>query len=140
MIIFLDIDGVLNQLQGNYYLDKNCIEQLGKLCKEVKGIIVLTSSWRLGYTNIGKCSPQIDELRKLFREQHITILGRTADLGNRQDEIEEYISKHKVNNYIIIDDDASEFKDKDTKNLFLINHKTGLTSKDINLILKSICM
>lgn len=46
MIIFLDIDGVLNQLQGGYYLDENCIKVLSNLCKRVNGKIVLTSSWR----------------------------------------------------------------------------------------------
>lgn len=69
MIVFLDIDGVLNQLQGNYFLDKKCIENLGKLCKEIKGIVVLTSSWRLGYTNVGRCSPQIEELRKCLESK-----------------------------------------------------------------------
>lgn len=136
MIVFLDIDGVLNQLQGNYFLDKKCIENLGKLCKEIKGIVVLTSSWRLGYTNVGKCSPQIEELRKLFREQNISILGRTLDLGDRSEEIKKYIETHNVGNYVIIDDDISEFKNEALPNLYIVNHKTGLTDIDINKLVK----
>ena len=87
MIIFLDIDGVLNQLQSNYYLDNRYIENLAMLCKKLKATVVLTSSWRLGYTNLGKCSPQIEELKAQFSKHNIKISGRTANLGDRTIEI-----------------------------------------------------
>lgn len=135
MIIFLDIDGVLNQLQGNYYLDRKCVENLGELCRKSKSMVVLTSSWRLGYSNVGKCSPQINELKDMFREYNIAIIGRTLDLGDRQTEIKDYIVRHSVDKYIIIDDDLSEFRDKDLDGLFIVNYKTGLTSKDVSKIL-----
>ena len=131
MIIFLDIDGVLNQLQGNYYLDRKCVENLGDLCRKSKSMVVLTSSWRIGYSNVGKCSPQIKELKDMFREYNIAIIGRTLDLGDRQTEIKDYIVRHNVDKYIIIDDDLSEFRDKELDGLFIVNYKTGLTSKDV---------
>ena len=136
MIVFLDIDGVLNQLQGNYHLDRKCIENLGVLCKKSRSMVVLTSSWRLGYSNVGKCSPQINELKELFRENNIAIIGRTFDLGDRQAEINDYIMRHSIDKYIILDDDISEFRDKNLDKLFIVNHKTGLTSEDVSNILK----
>ena len=138
MIIFLDIDGVLNQLQGNYYIDKNCVEQLGILCKQLGGKIVLTSSWRLGYSNVGKCSPQIEELKTVFKEYGITIEGRTFDLGDRYTEIKDYIIRRGVGKYVVIDDDSREFSSKELKNLFFVSPRKGITSKDVDRILHNL--
>lgn len=137
MIVFLDIDGVLNQLQGNYYLDSKCVENLSILCRTLKASIVLTSSWRLGYSNFGKCSPQIEELKKKFSKYSIKICGRTANLGNRYEEINKYIQDYNINEYIILDDDKNEFMDKMINNLYIINGKKGLTSKDVKSIIKN---
>ena len=136
MVIFLDIDGVLNQLQGRYSLDKNCIKNLALICNSLNGKIVLTSSWRLGYTNLGKCSPQIEKLKEYFDTYDINIVGRTVDLNDRTKEIEAYINKYEIKKYIILDDDKSEFKSGLLKNTYIINHKTGLTEKDAKKIVK----
>lgn len=136
MVIFLDIDGVLNQLQGNYYLDIKCIENLAILCKNLKATIVLTSSWRLGYSNLGKCSPQIEKVKLIFSKYNIKISGRTANLGDRAIEILDYIKKHNVKNYVILDDDKSEFKKGLLDNTYIINYKTGLTEDDVKRIIK----
>ena len=138
MVIFLDIDGVLNQLQGNYYLDIKCIENLAILCKNLKATTVLTSSWRLGYSNLGKCSPQIEKIKLIFSKYNIKISGRTANLGDRAIEILDYIKRHNVKNYVILDDDKSEFKKGLLDNTYIVNYKTGLTKEDINRIIKTI--
>lgn len=138
MVIFLDIDGVLNQLQRNYYLDSECIKNLSKLCKTLKANIVLTSSWRLGYTNFGKCTPQIEELKRQFDKYSIKISGRTYNLGNRANEIIKHIQEHNINAYIILDDDKNEFNGTTMKNLYIINSKKGLTSADVNNIIKQV--
>ena len=138
MVIFLDIDGVLNQLQGNYYLDENCVRLLAELCKNLNGKVVLTSSWRLGYTRIGTCSPQIEKLKHLFDKYNISLIGRTFDLGSRDVEIRDYIIRHSISDYIIIDDDISEFKDRNFRNLFFVSSRKGLTSKDLDRIINNI--
>ena len=138
MIIFLDIDGVLNQLQDNYYIDKNCVEQLSILCKKLNAKVVLTSSWRLGFTRVGECSPQIEKLKNIFSEYNIDLYNRTFDLGDRATEIKDYIIRHGVGKYIIIDDDISEFKEKTLKNLFIVSPRKGLTSKDVERIINNI--
>ena len=137
MTIFLDIDGVLNQLQGNYHLDDTCISNLSLLCNKLNADIVLTSSWRLGYTNIGKSSPQIEKLKKKLSQQGLTIKGRTKNLNNRVKEITQYILDHNIstNDYIILDDDQTEFTTPIT-NLYIVNNKTGLTKQDVKALLK----
>lgn len=136
MVIFLDIDGVLNQLQRNYYLDNKCIENLGVLSKKLSATVVLTSSWRIGYTNFGKCTPQIDKLKIQFSKYSIKISGRTANLGDRTLEISEYIKKHNVKRYIILDDDKSEFTSGLLPNTYIVNSRTGLTKEDVRKLVK----
>lgn len=136
-IVFLDIDGVLNQLQRNY-IDINCVKHLHEIIKLINGKVVLISSWRKGYSNLGKSSPQIEELKQIFNKFGIEIVGRTKDLNNRADEIRDYIKSHEVNKWIILDDDKEEY-DKTTDNLYLVNCKTGLTTKDVKQIKKNIC-
>lgn len=135
MTIFLDIDGVLNQLQP-YKLDEKCIINLANLCINLDANIVLTSSWRLGFThNFSSCSPQVQELRQLLKHYGVDISGRTKSLGSRYFEIECYIKEYNISEYIILDDDKSEFVKSD-KNLYLINYKTGLTCKDVEFLLR----
>jgi phage FluMu protein gp41 len=133
--IFLDIDGVLNQLQMGYYIDKRCVAELGRIVEKTNGEIVLTSSWRKGLSLLGKSSPQIEELKGYFDKYNIKIVGRTKDLGDRSKEIEEYISSKGIKNYLILDDDPILY-DKVLDNTVFINCKTGLTSKDTKRILK----
>jgi hypothetical protein len=139
MTIFLDIDGVLNQLQP-WYLDKSCIKNLSDLCKKLKATIILTSSWRKGYSSIEKYqSPQVKNLISEFNNVGIRIKGATQSLGNRQDEINQFIQSHSISatDYIILDDDISEFNQFNRPaQLYIVNNKTGLTSKDVSAIIK----
>ena len=132
-IIFLDIDGVLNQLQP-YKIDKTCVVALKQLIKSLSAKVVLSSSWRLGYSSIyDKCTPQIKMLLDYFPKG--TIIGVTKQLSSRDEEIRDYIDKYNVDSYIILDDDKSEFKE-DIDGLYIVNHKTGLIDKDVRKILK----
>lgn len=136
MIIFLDIDGVLNQLQPNYYLDNRCIKNLAELCEKLSAQIVLTSSWRLGYLNMGICTPQIEELKKRFNEYGIFIKGRTGNLHNRTEEVKEYLAKYEIKEFLILDDDKTEFVGGILPNTYLVNSKTGLTKQDVKKIIR----
>jgi hypothetical protein len=137
MIIFLDIDGVLNQLQP-WYLDKACIKNLSDLCKKMNATIILTSSWRKGYSSLEKYqSPQVKKLISEFTSVGIRINGVTPSLENRQTEINQFIQSHNITDYIILDDDISEFDSINRPpQLYIINNKTGLTSKDVNTLIK----
>lgn len=134
MIIFLDIDGVLNQLQS-WYVDEKCVKNLGILCNKLNATVVLTSSWKPGYCRVfDKCSPQIQNLLSICNEHHIQIVGRTRDFDDRSEEVQDYCHRHDISDYIILDDDPSIFSD--TENLYLVNYRTGLTRKDVRGILR----
>lgn len=138
MYIFLDIDGVLNQLQMNYYLDTNCIKQLGNLCHTLGAEVVLTSTWKTGYTHsYERCTPQVQKLIDLFRQNNIVIESRTRTVqgGNRADEIQEYVERNQIKDYIILDDDKSLFGNY-TKGLYMVNPSHGLTAGDVKKIVK----
>ena len=137
-IIFLDIDGVLNQLQP-WYIDNTCVKNLGQLCKQLYTTkIVLTSSWRKGWNrDITKCTPQIMTLIKCLSAEGLSIIGRTRELGDRLAEVLDYCENHDIKRYVILDDDRSEFS-KSVKNLYITNSKTGLTMTDIKNI-KRLC-
>ena len=71
--LFLDIDGVLNQLQP-WKIDSNCVYQLKQICDNLGDVnIILTSSWRKGFSRYKeRCTPQVqhllDELAKVNLE------------------------------------------------------------------------
>lgn len=135
-IIFTDVDGVLNQLQRNYFIDIDCVEILSELCKKLNAKIVLSSTWRLGYSNCGKSSPQVEKLKKIFEMHNIELIGRTPKLDDRGEEIIKYIESHNISRYLILDDDKREFPTIIPKNTYFTNSKYGLTKNDMNEILK----
>ena len=137
-IIFLDIDGVLNQLQRNYFIDIDCVEILAELVKEVNGEIVLSSTWRLGYSNTGKSTPQVEKLKHIFENYDIKIVGRTPKLGDRAEEITKFIQLYDIDKYLILDDDKREFPSGLLPHTFIINNRTGLKGYKLKDILKAL--
>ena len=131
LLIFLDIDGVVNTLQINtspYPTDRGNINRegfyydlcditddrvsntqavmwLNKLCKETKAKIVISSSWRLferkGHT-VEKC------LRNSGLLPDIDIIGATPHLsGERRGiEIQQWVDDNNfTGDFVILDDD-----------------------------------
>lgn len=115
-LIFLDIDGVLNNqihlVPSNKHedleFDPSAIMNLKLVLTETKAKIVISSTWRLGRS--------IDELNELFKHYEINdvIIGKTPVLerttyGERGLEIQSWIDnnrdKYKIGSFIIIDDD-----------------------------------
>ena len=135
-IIFLDVDGVLNQLQRNYFIDIDCVEVLAKLVKEINGEIVLSSTWRLGYSNTGKSTPQVEKLKHIFESYGIEIVGRTANLGDRAEEIIKFIQLYDIDKYLVLDDDKREFPSGLLPHTFIVNSRTGLKGHKQKDILK----
>ena len=146
-IIFLDIDGVLNYLnyfkkmkdirinyhkilkEKKYNLIKKLLEidieklyLIKEICNITKSYIVITSSWK-----ILDIYPDIEEYIINFG---IHIIGRTEYIGGQRGlEIKNYLKKHNVDNYIIIDDDI--FPDFDEELLFHLIH-TNFYNEGIN--------
>jgi len=152
ILVFLDIDGVLNtthSLNTRYEIRSENVKALkllkDKLVKSGFNVkIVLTSTWRLGYdADVEKCSPQIRGLISKLAQFDITIEDKTPFYKekSRDVEIHRYLREYELNNtnftYIILDDDVSVFDKKELTNMFFyqVNHKTGLTKNDIGKIM-----
>lgn len=54
----------------------------------------------------------------------------------RQEEIEYYIRRHNIMDYIVLDDDESLFPWPERINLYITDYNTGLTDKDVKILLK----
>ena len=125
MLIFLDIDGVLNRKSDwkrPYSLNKESVKRFCSFAKEKQAKIILTSSWRTGFVSSHhpKNTPQIQELEKLLDEGGVRIIGKTPVLHKKRDvEIQEFLKNHPTEDYIILDDDRNEFGEITSKNRFV---------------------
>lgn len=139
MYIFLDVDGVLNTKNDwkiPYTLNKKNIEYFCNYAKKVDGKVVLISSWRTGFSLFGKNAPYIEELINCFNEYDVQIVGRTVQSISRDAEILDYIQKHNVSEYIIIDDDVSLYHNL-YSHLYLVDANYGFQKSDIKAIRRS---
>jgi HAD domain in Swiss Army Knife RNA repair proteins len=148
-IIFLDIDGVLNNskfLRQNpgakagtgQQLDPRAIALLDRLVAATGAKIVISSTWR------HSSSPgQIDQMLKDHGFQHTdSILDRTpVGENNRGQEVQEWLQldveriyinpKHEpVQDYVILDD-TDEFLPEQRPHFVHVNPQTGLTQRDV---------
>ncbi len=147
MTIFLDIDGVLNrqsQWKTLYTINEECVKEFANLCNKLpnKPDIVLTSSWRHGFTST--LNPQnasyIKNLENMLKKYGITISDKTPDLRGRtrDKEIQRYLYFHQqVTKYIIIDDDKNEYAEINKHNYF-VDAAYGFSQKDIKGVMKCI--
>lgn len=139
MVIFLDLDGVINceaDWAHPYTVRWKCVENLARIVKALKADVVLTSSWRTGWVRVGKCTPQIENLKQVFGLYGIEISGRTSNLGSRTCEIDDYCCRHGITSYLILDDDLDLFTGQ--KNIYKVNAENGLTKRDVKIILRNI--
>ena len=132
-LLFLDIDGVLtsnetiSRKELLYTFSASCVGALNRILRDIKVKIILTSSWRTVF--------DAEKQNQIFRENGIIQLpgGQTNDFGyeNRSLEIQDYLSKRKVENYIILDDmKINGFEG----HFVLVNPSTGLTENDVEKV------
>ncbi len=144
MYVFLDVDGVLNTVadwgRKVYSLDQNCVNAFCRLIKSIPDPkIVLSSTWRNGIARDGSTAVHIDDIIKALKPIYTKTLDKTAVSpdGSRSKEIDYYLRRHPEDTYLILDDDPTLFEaGKNTHHLYLANAKTGLTDKDVDVILK----
>lgn len=137
MVIFLDLDGVINceaDWVHPYTVRQECVGYLAVVVKALCAEVVLSSSWRTGWVRSGQCTPQIESLKAAFAVNDIEISGRTPVLGSRSLEIKDYCFRHGVTDYLVLDDDLTLFKPGDS--VYKVNPKKGLTDSDVKSILK----
>jgi len=122
-LIFLDIDGVLNS-HGNPEIEHDKVLLLNEIVKETGADVVITSTWRIGQS--------IDMLQKTLNDLGFTgiVVGKTAELWCRGEEIDDYLYHLSDVRYIVIDDlwvDGHDFCQIKT------NTKHGLTKYHVDL-------
>lgn len=139
MFVFLDIDGVLNKRSQwrihSYPLDSGCIENFCNFANHISAKIILTSSWRKGFvcSHSNSNSRQIQELEKEFDRYNIRISGKVSDnISDRTDAINHFLTNHP-DEYIIIDDDKSEFS-KPLEHMYFTNPEIGLSQEDLECL------
>ena len=117
MILLLDIDGVLETspiwkkpefLEDKFYkFNENSQKYLIEIIEKIKPEIILTTTHRINFN--------LDEWNEIFKLRGIYVSKITkinnakniTEIKNRNIEIEEWFTKNKTANFLIIDDDKS---------------------------------
>lgn len=131
-VIFLDVDGVLNSAQDGYSIrlkTDSHLKLLQYIVKETGAKIVLSSSWRIGFT------PASKNLLARFKEYGLEIMDCTPELSGtcRGDEIRKWLDEFKteydVEQFAILDDEANMAEFTET-NLIQTDTNAGLQKAD----------
>lgn len=117
-IIFLDVDGVLNAYHTIAELDESYILNLKQLVNDTHAIIVLSSSWQVGFTRDeqGRVIPRSkhaimlsNALNQVGLSIHDMILKDESEYYSRDMSrsqlIDRYLSTRPYDNYVILDDE-----------------------------------
>ena len=140
-IIFLDIDGVLNDTEyrkNHAGLDKilspEKIILLRQLAKKSGAEIVLTSTWRayLFKKPLFKNSEEKEYLSDTLNSfgVHLYDLTPWIDASEKNLEIKEWLDKHSnIENYVILDDSVFDWDYELEK--YFVQVQDGLSEKDV---------
>lgn len=138
-VLFLDIDGVLNnkwsiKAQGtNQVFDRKCLEHLHRIVIETGALLVVSSNWRegnalwviqLALVQRGIWGPIIDMTPVLKDSPEVNGLGLFEVRGV---EIRRWLTDHPwVQGYAVVDDNPVTGHDG---HLFMTDHHIGLDEK-----------
>ena len=143
-VIFLDIDGVLNNndteesINGWVFVDDNLIENLAYVIEKTDAVVVLSSSWRSGYYGMQKGAPDDDEqwgiyeykaLVERLKKHSVHIYGHTRwpESSNRGEEIKAWLDEHNVKDFVILDDYDARISEYFPDNFVKTDWRYGLT-------------
>lgn len=133
-VIFLDVDGVLNNSLTDEYSPEGytgisdvLVENLAKLVKLTKAKIVLTSDWKSDWENKTKDGVYLAEKLK---KQGLEISERTYESypSRRGEGIRTYLENNDVDKYVILDDtEFGDFTGELEKRFVNTNYVDGLS-------------
>lgn len=149
-VIFLDVDGVLNSTEDMMaYLERTGKKSAGlyeevelralKLLKEIVdktgAEIVVSSSWRYGWTNkhLELGGELLTKLKDRLGDVGLRIIGTTPILHctDRGDEIRDWLERHpEVESFVILDDDSDMCEFTET-NLVKTTNSRGLREEHV---------
>ena len=138
-VIFLDLDGVLNIIDGKnptyklyiYHFEPFLVKRFNELLETIPNLqIVISSSWR----------EDMDDLKSILISSGFKFIDRIIDstpLNNdkRGKQIKDFIQIHNINKFLIIDDNIEEIKIFFNESYYIkVNSLTGLSANDIKKI------
>ena len=129
-IVFLDIDGVMNNFTSrnfkDVFSDKSC-ENLNHILRELPEVqLVLSSSWRY---------KGLEYVKEVFHKNGID-KSRLVDMtekgnGLRGVQIQDWLDKHKeVEHFVAIDDETQDMGNL-ANHVIKVNGFIGLTMKEV---------
>lgn len=141
-LIFLDVDGVLNNdctttttSDGWCFVDDYLVKRLARLVHKTQAKVILSSSWRDGWIAVKHKNnePFFKELWSKLFSYGIELYDRTGRWRkSRGEEIQHYLNNcSNVTNYVILDD-VSNFLPNQQSHTILTNPAIGLTEEDVN--------
>ena len=143
-VIFLDVDGVLNNAvtterspSGYKGVSGDLIRKLRRIAAATGAQIVLSSDWRLVRDDPVHGRDYLYLVRKLRFFGNLRISGHTDDISwnKRGKEIRRYREDHQeITEFVVLDDiPFSDFFHRDLmRHLVLTDQKKGLTEKDVD--------
>ena len=139
-IIFLDIDGVLNDAPtilgtGDDLPTMEHLECLKQIVDATGAEIVLSSSWRL-YKRYTK------DVNVALKKVNLHLIDVTEELRERDEEIREWLGRHpEVEQYLILDDEdvfTEELKEHHILTSFYEGLLTKHVEKSIEILNKTV--
>ena len=116
-VIFLDIDGVLNdegkKRRAGILIDEECVKRLAYIIEQTNARVIISSSWRTFYKKFMDHNYQDDDielhtLHNLLEKYQIKIFGMTdtfyRGFDSRPAEIRSWLATHPVKSFVILDD------------------------------------
>jgi|ERR1035437_7729574 hypothetical protein len=139
-IIFLDIDGVLNNgnAAGVFHESSTipyCVEVLNYILEKSGAKIVLISSWKDAF--------DFEVIKKLLYNRGIkpkSIVACTEKDVQKEPGMTKFIkdNKSKIESFVIIDNDINFINGDFEDFVIRTNTKTGITEEEIELVLEKI--
>lgn len=141
-VVFLDIDGVLNQSDYrremmkkghiSVILQREQLALLKKIVDATDASIVLISSWRKFWRREGSIDSAGQQIEQVLDEYGLFIVDKTPVLhrGSRSDEVEAWLkNKRYVEQYVILDDNDFSWSLKLKSHWVWCPDATGLTDQ-----------
>ena len=134
-IIFLDIDGVLNNresLKDGVEIVPELVLNLENICEQTGAKIIISSTWRILHPQ-----EEIEFVLGCAGLSRDTVIGCTPRLKGdvkRGEEIKRWIDEVEeiaVDNFVILDDD-SDMLDEQMDHFIKTDRISGLTKEDVN--------
>ena len=114
-IIFLDVDGVLNSVEGHYGMpEDDKMKRLKHIVEQTGAKVVISSTWRMGKDSDEKVRGSSIHrmyvgLLKILSDNGIEVIGNTPQIWKgRGNEIDTWLkeSEYEVDSFVILDVDV----------------------------------